>query len=44
MGGPFDPPPWAFKFEAYETFSTCSLIMSASFDVNWMMSSLIIYS
>ena len=25
-----------------ETFSTCSLIMSASFDVNWMMSSLMI--
>ena len=27
-----------------ETFSTCSLIMSASFDVNWMTSSFIIYA
>ena len=27
-----------------ETFTTCSLIMSASFDVNWMTSSLIIYA
>ena len=36
------------KFEAFknqnETFSTCSLIMSASCDVNWMMSSLIKYA
>ena len=27
-----------------ETFSTCSLIMSTSFDVNWMTSSLILFA
>ena len=43
-GGGSNGPPIGFS-DQNETFNTCSLITSASFDVNWMTaSSLIIYA
>ena len=49
-GGQMDPPidfsdlKLKLSSNQNETFSTCSLIMSTSFDVNWMTSSLILFA
>ena len=49
-GGQIEPAPKVFptkklklRSNQNEIFSTCNLIMIASFDVNWMMSSFVIY-